>query len=78
MAAFFDTGILFIIVLGALIFVHELGQFLFAKRAHDEFGFLRMWSIYPAQIKPIVEAMAPDFSEVQTGCEILLAAQAAS
>ncbi len=49
-----------------------------AKRARSEFGFLRMWSIYPAQIKPIVDAMAPDFSEVKTGCEILLAAQAAS
>ena len=33
MAAFFDTGFLFIIVLGALIFVHESGHFLFAKRA---------------------------------------------
>ena len=32
-AGFFDTGLLFIIVLGALIFVHELGHFLFAKRA---------------------------------------------
>ncbi len=33
MAAFFDTGLLFIVVLGALIFVHELGHFLFAKKA---------------------------------------------
>lgn len=49
-----------------------------AKRAHDEFGFLRMWSIYPAQIKPIVDAMSPDFSEVKAGCEILIAAQQAS
>ncbi len=49
-----------------------------ARRARDEFGFLRMWSIYPAQIQPIVAAMAPDFSEVTRGCEILLAAQAAS
>jgi citrate lyase subunit beta/citryl-CoA lyase len=49
-----------------------------ARRAHDEFGFLRMWSIYPAQIEPIVAAMAPDFSEVNRACEILLAAQAAS
>lgn len=49
-----------------------------ARRARSEFGFLRMWSIYPAQIQPIVDAMAPDFSEVQQGCEILLAAQAAS
>jgi citrate lyase subunit beta/citryl-CoA lyase len=37
-----------------------------------------MWSIYPAQIKPIVDAMAPDFSEVKAGCDILLAAQKAS
>src|SRR5919108_4886065 len=32
-AAFLDTSILFIVVLGALIFVHELGHFLLAKRA---------------------------------------------
>lgn len=49
-----------------------------ASRARNEFGFLRMWSIYPAQIKPIVDAMAPNFSEVQQACEILLAAQKAS
>jgi citrate lyase subunit beta / citryl-CoA lyase len=48
-----------------------------AKRARDEFGFLRMWSIYPAQVQPIVAAMQPDFSEVERACEILLAAQAA-
>jgi citrate lyase subunit beta / citryl-CoA lyase len=49
-----------------------------ARRANQEFGFLRMWSIYPAQIQPIVDAMAPDFSEVARACEILLAAEAAS
>jgi citrate lyase subunit beta/citryl-CoA lyase len=49
-----------------------------ARRAHTEFGFLRMWSIYPTQIQPIVDAMKPDFSEVQNGCEILLAAEKAS
>jgi citrate lyase subunit beta/citryl-CoA lyase len=49
-----------------------------ASRARNQFGFLRMWSIYPAQIQPIVDAMAPDFSEIQRGCEILLAAQKAS
>lgn len=48
-----------------------------AKRARDEFGFLRMWSIYPAQIEAIVDAMLPDFSDVQKGAEILLAAQEA-
>ncbi len=49
-----------------------------ARRANQELGFLRMWSIYPAQIQPIVDAMAPDFSEVARGSEILLAAEAAS
>jgi citrate lyase subunit beta/citryl-CoA lyase len=46
-----------------------------ASRARSEFGYLRMWSIHPNQIIPIVEAMRPDFSEVQTAAEILLAAQ---
>lgn len=46
-----------------------------AKRARDQFGFLRMWSIHPAQIRPIVEAMAPAFDEVQDASEILCAAQ---
>ncbi len=48
-----------------------------ASRAHQEFGFMRMWSIYPSQIAPIVSAMQPDFSEVETGVAILTAAQAA-
>jgi citrate lyase subunit beta/citryl-CoA lyase len=48
-----------------------------ATRARNEFGFLRMWSIYPAQILPIVEAMQPDHSEVDDAANILLAAQAA-
>lgn len=46
-----------------------------ARRANQELGYLRMWSIYPTQIQPIVDAMAPDFREVQRGAEILLAAQ---
>lgn len=46
-----------------------------ARRARDEFGFQRMWSIHPAQIAPIIEAMRPDFQEVADGSEILLAAQ---
>lgn len=48
-----------------------------AYRARNEFGFLRMWSIYPAQIQSIVDAMKPDYSEVQDAAAILLAAQAA-
>ena len=46
-----------------------------ARRARNEFGFLRMWSIYPTQIQPIVDAMKPDHSEVMDGASILLAAQ---
>jgi citrate lyase subunit beta/citryl-CoA lyase len=48
-----------------------------ARRARMEFGFLRQWSIYPSQIQPIVDAMKPDHSEVETGAAILLAAQKA-
>ena len=49
-----------------------------ARRARLEFGFLRMWSIHPAQIKPIVEAMRPDFSEAIEAANILVAAQDAA
>jgi citrate lyase subunit beta / citryl-CoA lyase len=48
-----------------------------ASRARNEFGFLRMWSIYPAQIVPIVEAMRPNYQEVETAAAILMAASAA-
>lgn len=46
-----------------------------ASRARSQFGFMRMWSIHPAQIRPIVEAMAPAFDEVHDATEILCAAQ---
>jgi citrate lyase subunit beta/citryl-CoA lyase len=46
-----------------------------ALRARNEFGFLRMWSIHPNQIVPIVEAMRPDFSEAEKAAAILTAAQ---
>ena len=48
-----------------------------AHRARSQFGFLRMWSIYPAQIRPIVDAMKPDYSDVEDAANILLAAQQA-
>ncbi len=48
-----------------------------ARRARDQFGFLRMWSIHPVQIRAIVDAMAPDHSEVDEAAAILAAAQAA-
>ena len=46
-----------------------------AHRAKNEFAFLRMWSIHPNQIVPIIDAMRPDFSEVDTAANILIAAQ---
>jgi citrate lyase subunit beta/citryl-CoA lyase len=46
-----------------------------ARRARQEFGYLRMWSIHPNQIQPIIEAMRPDFAEVEAAAEILTAAQ---
>jgi citrate lyase subunit beta/citryl-CoA lyase len=48
-----------------------------ASRARNEFGFLRMWSIYPTQIQAIVDAMKPNYDEVTDASNILLAAQAA-
>jgi citrate lyase subunit beta / citryl-CoA lyase len=48
-----------------------------AYRARNEFGFLRMWSIYPAQIGAIVEALRPEYTEVRDAANILLAAQKA-
>lgn len=46
-----------------------------AHRARYEFGFLRMWSIHPVQIRAIVDAMKPDYSEVEDAANILMAAQ---
>jgi len=48
-----------------------------ASRARQEFGFLRMWSIYPTQIQAIVDAMKPNMDEVQVAADILIAAQQA-
>ncbi|PLY99989.1 CoA ester lyase [Burkholderia sp. WAC0059] len=48
-----------------------------ARRARNEFGYTRMWSIHPAQIPAIVAAFAPREEEVTTAAEILLAAQTA-
>ena len=46
-----------------------------AERARNEFGFMRMWSIYPTQIQAIVDAMKPDFTELEAAQNILIAAQ---
>jgi citrate lyase subunit beta/citryl-CoA lyase len=49
-----------------------------ATRAAGEFGFTRMWSIHPDQIKPIVKAFTPRVSEVNEATNILLEAMAAN
>jgi citrate lyase subunit beta/citryl-CoA lyase len=48
-----------------------------ARRATRDFGYTRMWSIHPDQIRPIIEAFAPDAKEIETAAQILVAAQAA-
>ncbi len=48
-----------------------------ATRASREFGYMRMWSIHPSQVQPIVDAFAPTTAEVDLAAEILFAAQAA-
>jgi len=45
-----------------------------AERAAREFGYTRMWSIHPAQIRPILDAFAPRAAEVDEAIEILQAA----
>jgi citrate lyase subunit beta/citryl-CoA lyase len=47
-----------------------------ARRARQEFGFLRMWSIHPAQIDGILAAFEPVPHEVALACEVLLAGRA--
>jgi citrate lyase subunit beta/citryl-CoA lyase len=48
-----------------------------ARRASQELGYTRMWSIHPAQIRPILSAMSPSESDVEKACDVLLAAQQA-
>lgn len=46
-----------------------------ARRARTEFGFLRMWSIHPSQIEPILRAMQPEAAEIESASAVLAAAQ---
>ncbi|MES2509301.1 MAG: aldolase/citrate lyase family protein [Pseudomonadota bacterium] len=45
-----------------------------ARRASRELGYTRMWSIHPNQIRPILEAFAPDEDEIDTATKIIAAA----
>jgi len=45
-----------------------------ARRAAREFGYTRMWSIHPSQIRPILEAFAPDEEQIHIATKIIAAA----
>ena len=45
-----------------------------AGKAAREFGYTRMWSIHPAQIRPILEAFAPSEGEIEDATKIIAAA----
>jgi citrate lyase subunit beta / citryl-CoA lyase len=48
-----------------------------ARRAARALGYTRMWSIHPAQIKPILEAFAPDEEEIELASRLMQAAKQA-
>ena len=49
-----------------------------AFTARHEFGFLRMWSIHPDQIEPIIRGMTPSAQEIAEASKIIEAAAAAN
>ncbi len=46
-----------------------------ARRAFQELGYTRMWSIHPNQIRPILAAFAPTEGEIDDATKIIAAAQ---
>lgn len=48
-----------------------------AHRARQQFGFMRQWSIHPAQIEPITRAMSPALADIAQAEAIILKAYAA-
>lgn len=48
-----------------------------ARRAADEFGYCRMWSIHPSQIRPILNAFTPAADETARAVDVLAAGEAA-
>jgi len=45
-----------------------------ARRAANEMGYSRMWSIHPNQIRPILEAFSPSEGEIEIATKIIVAA----
>jgi citrate lyase subunit beta/citryl-CoA lyase len=48
-----------------------------ATKACRQFGYTRMWSIHPNQVRTIVDAFTPSTAEVDQAIEIIMAARAA-
>lgn len=48
-----------------------------ARRASQELGYARMWSIHPAQIRHILQAFAPQQDEIDAAARIIVAADRA-
>jgi citrate lyase subunit beta/citryl-CoA lyase len=44
-----------------------------ATRAAREFGYTRMWSIHPAQIRPLLAAFAPTRDDIEVASKIIAA-----
>lgn len=63
---------------GVTLAVHDPGQVAAdALRARAEFGYLRMWSIHPSQIEPILTAFAPTATQTERAERVLLGGRAA-
>jgi len=45
-----------------------------ARKAARDFGYTRMWSIHPDQIRPILEAFAPSADEIELASRIISSA----
>jgi citrate lyase subunit beta/citryl-CoA lyase len=48
-----------------------------AETACRQFGYTRMWSIHPQQVRPIVDAFSPTVAEIDHAIEIITIAEAA-
>jgi citrate lyase subunit beta/citryl-CoA lyase len=49
-----------------------------ATKASRELGYTRMWSIHPAQIRPVLEALAPSDHEIEQAADLISAARNAN
>ena len=47
------------------------------RQAAQQLGYTRMWSIHPDQIRPILEAFAPQVDEIERAADIIALAHAA-